>query len=188
MQITRETKMFTLLFLGLVVAFCLADGDFTDEYDYNDEYSAHGVGGGYPREGFIRQRTSLGEGIMRPLLRAVTDGFEVIDGGTSVEGNGGRAEEGNKGTSKEGNGGTPEEGNGGTPKEGNRGTPKEGNGGTLEKGNGGTPEKVNRGSPRGGAGKSPRGGAGEAPVGVDRLSVAGLPGLPYNPSLYKWFF
>lgn len=46
--------MYILLFLGFVVVFCLVDGDFIDEYDYNDEYFVYGVGGGYFREGFIR--------------------------------------------------------------------------------------------------------------------------------------
>lgn len=83
MQITTLPKMHTLLVLGLVVASCLADDDYTlwplKIPGYGGTYSTYEVDGGYPRGDLIRcYRIIPGGGAMKLFERRVIKG---LDGG-----------------------------------------------------------------------------------------------------------
>lgn len=84
MQITTLPKMYTLLVLGLVVASCLADDDYTllnpmIHGFYGGRYSTYEVDGGYPRGDLIRcYRIIPGGGAMKLFERRVIKG---LDGG-----------------------------------------------------------------------------------------------------------
>lgn len=83
MKINTLPKMHTLLVLGLVVASCLADDDYTLWNPmipgYGGQYSTYGVDVGYPRGDLIRcYRIIPGGGAMKLFERRVIKG---LDGG-----------------------------------------------------------------------------------------------------------